>query len=218
MVDFTSIEGLTDDQKAKIEDQFNAELSGIKKKNDDLLGEKKTAQQLVADNEQALEDARKLAADTKEQNLKLAGDMDGLKKHYEDQLAESTATANGLAKQAQDALLSRDKNTVLNQALGLIHDDYKSLITDKLSNMLNISYNDEQKAVIEFTDNGNVIASNVEEFKGWAEGQDAFKKILNGVDSSGAGAQQSRGGASGAGNTTEQNLAQRLKAQGININ
>ena len=62
--------------------------------------------------------------------------------------------------------------------------------------MLNVSYNDQQQPVISFTNNGEVVANNIDEFKSWAREQDQFKKILKGVESSGAGATRT-GGASG---------------------
>jgi hypothetical protein len=55
-----------------------------------------------------------------------------------------------------------------------------------LSNMLEIGYNDQQQLITQFKSNGEIVANNVEEFRSWANGQEAFKRILKGVDSSGA--------------------------------
>lgn len=190
-MDLSKIEGLTEEQSAAILAQYNADTEGLRNKNEQLLGEKKTVQATAAEQAQIAEDARKAAIKAEEEKLKAANDMEGLKAHYEEQLASATAAANEKAKIAEDALLSRDKTTVLNKALGLIHDDYKGLSEAMLSNMLNISYNDQGEAITEFKHNGEVVAKNVEEFKGWASEQDSFKKILNGVDSSGANTTQS---------------------------
>lgn len=200
-MDLSTIEGLnlTAEQSASImtahQTGIDAATTGLVNKNNELLGEKKTAMQSVTDKDLALEQARGVATKAEEDRLKLAGDVEGLKSHYETQLAEATATANNSAKAAQDALLSRDKGAVLNQALGLIHDDYKDLASAQLSNMLEIGYNDQQQPVTTFKSNGEVVANNVEEFKSWASEQPSFKKILNGVDSSGANTTQSRGSA-----------------------
>jgi len=218
-MDLNTIEGLnlTDDQKTAIMSQhqtgIDAATTGLVNKNNELLGEKKTALQSVSDADIALTQARNVATKAEEDKLKLAGDVDGLKKHYEDQLAEATATANNLAKTAQDALLSRDKGVVLNQVLSLIHDDYKSLAEAQLSNMLEISYNDQQQPVTTFKNNGEVVANNVEEFKSWASEQPQFKKILNGVDSSGADTTQSRSSASLAdkGDWSKMSIAEKTK-------
>jgi hypothetical protein len=175
---------------------FKTGTEGLRKKNEELLGEKKTMQGTAAEQTQIAEDARKAAVTAEELRLKAANDMDGLKSHYETQLAEQTATASAAAKIAKSALLSRDKGVVLSQTLSLIHDDYKDLASAQLSNMLKIGYNDQQQPVTTFEHDGKVVANNVEEFKSWASDQPTFKKILNGVDSSGANTQQSRSSAS----------------------
>jgi len=191
-MDLSKIEGLTEEQSAAITAIFNTETEGLRNKNDELIGEKRTVQNSIAEQKQIAEDARLAAVKANEEALKSAGDMEGLKSHYETQLAEQTALANEQAKTAQDALHSRDKGAVLSKALSLIHDDYKGLAEAQLSNMIEISYNDQHQPVTTFKSGGEVVANNIEEFKGWASEQTQFKKILNGVDSSGANTQQSR--------------------------
>ena len=214
-MDLSKIEGLTETQSAAITAILNTETEGLRNKNEQLLGEKKTMQTSVAEQAQQVEDARLAAVKANEEALKAAGDMEGLKSHYETQLAEQTASANEQATAAREALLSRDKGSVLNKALGLIHDDYKGLAEAQLSNMLKISYNDQQQPVTTFEHEGKVVANNVDEFKSWAAEQSQFKKILNGVDSSGADTTQSRSSASNDGNTVQSKLDQRLKQAGL---
>ena len=214
-MDLSKIEGLTEAQSAAITAILNTETEGLRNKNEQLLGEKKTMQGTAAEQTQIAEDARQAAVKANEDALKSAGDMEGLKSHYETQLAEQTASANEQAAAAREALLSRDKGSVLNKALGLIHDDYKGLAEAQLSNMLKISYNDQQQPVTTFEHEGEVVANNVDEFKSWAAEQSQFKKILNGVDSSGADTTQSRSSASNDGNTVQSKLDQRLKQAGL---
>ena len=213
-MDLSKIEGLTEQQTAAITAILNTETEGLRNKNEELIGEKRAMQGSVAEQAQQVEDARLAAVKANEEALKSAGDMEGLKTHYETQLAEQTATANEAAKAAQNALLSRDKGTVLNKALGLIHDDYRGLAEAQLSNMLKISYNDQQQPVTTFEHEGKVVANNIDEFKGWASEQSQFAKILKGVDSSGAGTtrSQSNSVASGGENTA---FEQRLRSAGL---
>ena len=211
-MDLSKIEGLTEAQSAAITAILNTETEGLRNKNEQLLGEKKTMQGTAAEQTQIAEDARQAAVKANEDALKSAGDMEGLKSHYETQLAEQTASANEQAAAAREALLSRDKGSVLNKALGLIHDDYKGLAEAQLSNMLKISYNDQQQPVTTFEHEGKVVANNVDEFKSWAAEQSQFKKILNGVDSSGANTTQSRSSASVANKPySEMTLQERAK-------
>ncbi len=213
-MDLSKIEGLTEEQSAAITAMYNTDTEGLRNKNDELIGEKRTMQNSVAEQAQQVEDARLAAVKANEEALKAAGDMEGLKTHYETQLAEQTAMAKEQAKTAQEALLSRDKGSALNKALSLIHDDYKGIAEAQLSNMLKISYNDQQQPVIAFEQGGEVVANNIDEFKSWAGEQSQFSKILKGVDSSGAGTKrsQSNGVASGGENTA---FEQRLRSAGL---
>ena len=218
-MDLSKIEGLSEDHIAAITAQYNTDTEGLRNKNTELLDEK-SRRKLVSDEQtQALEDARQVAVKAEEAKLIASGETDKLKLHYEEQLAERTATADLATKTAKDALLSRDKGDVLSKVLGLIHDDYKGLAEAQLSNMLKIGYNDQGAIITTFESEGKVIANNVEEFKSWASEQPSFKKILNGVDSSGADTTQSRGSASATSDNPEAarkaTITARLKSAGI---
>lgn len=224
-MDLSTIEGLTltpeqvNAINAAAQADVDAATTGLVNKNNELLGEKKTALQSVTDQSEALDKARLAATKAEEERLKLAGDVDGLKNHYEEQLATATALANSEAEKAKDSLTNFHKGNALNDVLSLIHDDYKGLAKAQLSNMLKIGYNNEGKVITTFESEGKVIANNVDEFKSWASEQPAFKKILNGVDSSGADTKPSRGSASITDNNPEAarkaNITARLNNAGI---
>ena len=215
MVDLTGIEGLNEDQTAKLSALFDSEIGGLKNKVEELIGEKRNVQQTSQEKDQVIEEARKVAAKAHEEALIAAGKTDELKAFYEEQLATTTAELTKSAQTAKDALISRDKSDVLNKVSSLIHDDFKDVSSAMLSNMLEIGYNDQQQLTTSFKHNGEVVANNVDEFKSWAGEQDSFKKILKGVDSSGADTTQSHGGSAATGNDTKTRLAQRLKQANI---
>lgn len=196
MVDLTGIEGLNEDQTAKLSALFDSEIGGLKNKVEELIGEKRNVQQSSQEKDQVIEDARKAAAKAHEEALISAGKTDELKAFYEEQLATTTAELTATAKTAKDALTSRDRGDVMSKVMDLVHDDHKWNSEAMLSNMLEIGYNDQQQLTTQFKSNGEVVANNVEEFKGWAGEQDSFKKILKGVDSSGANTTPSQGSAS----------------------
>jgi hypothetical protein len=79
--------------------------------------------------------------------------------------------------------------------------------------MLEIGYNDQNQLTTQFKSNGEVVANNVDEFKSWAGEQDSFKKILKGVDSSGADTTQSRASGSLAdkGDWSKMSIAEKAK-------
>ena len=99
----------------------------------------------------------------------------------------------------------------------MIHDDFSVAGKAMLSNALDISYNDEGKAIFTFTHNGEKVADSIEGFKGWAAENPDYKAILKGVDSSGAGARQSSSGVTSAQGVdgVQARLGQRLRAKGI---
>ena len=97
--------GLSEEQLAGV----NAYTEGLKNNSAKLLDEKKSAQSALSEAQQTLtakDEALQLA---EEQRLKLAGDMDGLKSHYEKANAESIALVKEQAEIAQSALNARDK-------------------------------------------------------------------------------------------------------------
>ncbi len=220
-MDLSLIAGLnlTEEQMSAINAASAADVTAatasLVNKNNDLLGEKDQRRIAAQEKDLELDSARAAAVTAEEQRLKLSGDMDGLKLHYETQLAETTATSKASEEKATKALDQYHRGSALNSALDLIHVDYKDLAKAQLSNMLKISYNDAGEAITTFEHDGKVVANNVGEFGSWASEQSAFKKILNGVDSSGAGVTPSHGGSATNQNDALNNLSQRLKSHGI---
>jgi len=133
-------------------------------------------------------------------------------------MAAATAKSESTAKTAQENLDKYHKGAALSETLALIHDDFKDVSKPMLSNMLKISYNDQGQVITTFEHDGVVIANNVTEFKSWASEQSSFKKILNGVNSSGAGANQSNAASGGnSKNYSEMSLQEQI-AHNKNIN
>ncbi|MCK5644139.1 MAG: hypothetical protein KAJ19_25290 [Gammaproteobacteria bacterium] len=215
-IDYAAIPGLSEEQITALTSAHNTDVSNLIINRDNIKQEKLGVQERLTAAEQVAEDARKTATLAKEAELIAAGKTEELKLHYEEQLATTTAELTATAKTAKDALTSRDRGDVMGKVMGLVHDDHKWNSEAMLSNMLEIGYNDQQQLTTSFKHNGEVVANNVDEFKSWAGEQDSFKKILKGVDSSGADTTQSRSGSATNGNDTQTKLAQRLRAAGIN--
>ena len=210
-IDYAAIPGLSEEQITALTSAHNTDVSNLIINRDNIKQEKLGVQERLTAAEQVAEDARKTATLAKEAELIAAGKTEELKLHYEEQLATTTAELTATAKTAKDALTSRDRGDVMSKVMGLVHDDHKWNSEAMLSNMLEIGYNDQQQLTTVFKYEGNVVANNVDEFKSWAGEQDSFKKILKGVDSSGADTTQSHGGSAATGNDTQTRLAQRLR-------
>ena len=200
--------GLSEEQLAGVNDY----AAGLKAKNDELLGEKKAEQQKYRDANEATELARGQAVKAEEERLKLAGDVDGLKAHYEEQLASKIAEANQSAEQARGALTERDKGSVINSILSSVDDRYKSFVETQLNSAVSISYDENGKAVASIKDGDAQYASPTDFLDGVKESE-TWKHVLKATTFSGADGKQSNGsGSPTPKQSVQSNLAARLKA------
>lgn len=207
-IDYSKVPGLTEEMIAGLTELHNKDVNNLIENRDSIKQEKLSVQEKLTAAEQIAEDARAAAAAAKEEALKAAGDITGLKALYEDQLATAKAEYTSAINERDKSILERDRGDALSQVLDMIHDDHKWVSKPMLSNMLEIGYNDQQQQVVSFKHEGNVVANNVDEFKSWANEQDSFKRILKGVDSSGAGTTQSQGGSAAVTNKPLSNKTQ----------
>ena len=203
-MDLQDVEGLTEAQTAAILAKVEAVTSGLKSKNEQLLTETKTVKGRFAEQEQIAADAREAAALAAEERMKASNDMEGLKAHYEEQLATATAAEKEAARIANERLERIHKDSAVNKVLSGVSDKYHPFVKSQLENSVQVSYNENNEPVIAFTDNGNVVAASVDDFIGWAGGQDTWKAVLKGVDSSGAGSANSVAGSAGAVSMTDE--------------
>jgi len=201
--------GLSEDQLKGVEDY----AAGLKAKNDELLGEKKAEQRKAVEANEATEAARLKAVEAEEARLKLAGDVDGLKAHYESQLAEKVAEANQSAEAARGALTERDKGAVISDILSSVDPRYKAFVETQLNNSVSIDYVDG-KPVTSIKDGDAQYASSADFLDGVKE-SDSWKHVLTATSLSGANTQQSTSTNVSSENTVQSNLAARLKAQGL---
>tara|TARA_R110000737_G_scaffold348790_1_gene383502 strand:+ start:793 stop:1437 length:645 start_codon:yes stop_codon:yes gene_type:complete len=214
MVDLTGLD-LNEEQSAKITALFDSEIGGLKNKVNELIGEKRNVQQTFTEKDQIIEDARKAAVTAEESRLVESGRYKEALELREKETTEAIATANASALTAKEALQSRDYGASSNNLLGMFHDNHKEVGEALLSKGLKIGYNDQHQPVTTFEYGGEVVATGIDEIKGWAGEQSVFKQYLKGVDSSGADTTQSRGGSAANGNDTQTKLAQRLKTKGL---
>ena len=178
MMDLSQLE-LSDELRAQIEEMHQKEVSGLVAKRDELLTETKEAKSEA----QAKPDALRAA---EEERLKLAGDMDGLKAHYENTNAENLALAQAKA----DLLVSRDKSEILNSTLNDVEPQFREFTRASLEQNIKVSHNEQGRPIYEIKAGDKVVASR-DEFLGWAKEQESWKSVLTGSKTSGAGTQQS---------------------------
>jgi len=211
---------LPEEVKAKIMAQHTLETEGLRTSKDAILAEKKTLQVSSVEQSQLLEESRLANNKLAEQKLIDEGKYTEALALRETEFNDMSAKEKLATKTATDALLSRDKGVEMTKVMSLIHDDYKGIAKAELSNILKIGYNEQGMVTTTYEHEGKVVANNIDEFSGWAAEQPQFKRILNGVDSSGANTTQSRGSASITDNNNPEavrkaGITSRLNASGI---
>ena len=190
-MDLSGIPNLSEEQQAAILSLHNKETEGLKTNRDAFRSEKEALAIKMEEGSQLAETSRLALLQSEENALKLSGDMDGLKAHYEKVGAEQSAKDKASSDRYKELLLSRDKSEVMSDLQGMLHPDMSYAGKAMLSGALNISYNEEGKATHTFKHNGEVVADSIESFKSWAADNSDYKQVLKGVDSGGAGVTQS---------------------------
>jgi len=159
--------------------ELTDEKERITKNRDDIMSEKRNIQSRMGEKDDAL----KLMA---EEKLKLAGDMDGLKAHYEKEGAETIAKLQEALDGERNSNRKVEYDKEFNSNVDMFHDSHKAAGKAMLSNALNISYNDQGEKKTSYLHDGLEVATTAEEFKNFAAHSDDYKQYLKGVDSSGA--------------------------------
>ena len=212
-MDLSTIEGLTPEQSEAILAMHNKETEGLKTNRDEFRSEKESAAAKAAENAEAAEAARQALVAKEQELLKAQGDMDGYRASVEAEFAKREATQKELTEKAQNALLDRDKTSVMADLQTMLHPEMTYAGKAMLSSALDIGYNEEGKAITTFKHNGEVVADSVESFKSWAAENSDYKQVLKGVDSGGAGVTQSSGanGVSSGKSYSEMSLKQQIE-------
>ena len=206
-IDYTKIAGLTAEQIAELTDLHQTDVTKLIDNRDEIKLEKIGVQGRLKASEEALESARLAGIAAEELRLVDSGKYTEALALREKETIAAIAQANESASTAREALTSRDRGDVMNGVMGLIHDDHQWNSRAMLENMLEVGYNDQQQLTTAFKHNGEVVANSVSEFKSWAGEQESFKRILKGVDSSGAGTLQASGASSAKLTLTQQSIA-----------
>tara|TARA_B110000902_G_scaffold48992_1_gene55829 strand:- start:1522 stop:2166 length:645 start_codon:yes stop_codon:yes gene_type:complete len=206
-IDYTKIAGLTAEQIAELTDLHQTDVTNLIDNRDEIKLEKIGVQGRLKASEEALESARLAGIAAEELRLVDSGKYTEALALREKETIAAIAQANESASTAREALTSRDRGDVMNGVMGLIHDDHQWNSRAMLENMLEVGYNDQQQLTTAFKHNGEVVANGVSEFKSWAGEQESFKRILKGVDSSGAGTLQASGAGGAKLTLTQQSIA-----------
>jgi len=171
----------------------NEDVSGLKKKVDELLAEKKEATK----RQQEAEEAQRLA---EEEAAKKSGDVAALEKSWQAKLDKAVAakdTEIQTLKTSLDTLLI--DNVAGKLASELAIDGSSELLVPHIRNRLAVEVREGQHVTIVRGADGKPSASSIDDLKGEIAAVPAFAPVIKGSSGSGGGAAGGNKGGSGAG-------------------
>jgi len=197
--------GISEEQADAILGLHNEDVNGLKSKNTELLGKFDSFKTDLSAKDQALEDARQVAAKAEEEKLKANGDMEGLKAHYEEQLANTTAQMKLQTETAQNALKQRDLGEVHSGVMREVHENFFQAAQALLDKNTSLTYGEDGKpnATIRLGDKD----LSVSDFMETAKTDPMWSAMFKAPDTKGIGATNTGGqAASGKDSAFEQRL------------
>lgn len=170
--------------------ELDAAIAGLKTKNDELLGEKKSAAQRAKD-----EEAQRILA--QQEAAKSSGKLEEFEKtirgQYEPQLAERDKRLSVM----QERILGSERKSVINSFLG---DFVDPSAADVLSLLVKTEF-DGDEVVTKFVGaDGKVITTEPEQFRKYLREHKAFSHLMKADAATGGGAggnKNANGGATG---------------------
>lgn len=184
--------GLDEDKAKEALNLHNEDINGLKSKNNELLGKIDGYKGQMTEQERAVEEARKVAAEKEEARLKAEGDMEGLKKHYETQLAETTAQLSSEKEAAQKALKQRDLSEVHSDIMRGVHENFTPAAQALLNANTEVSYGEDGTKKVTIR-HGDKEFNTTADFKEFAKTDPTWSAMLSAPNTKGVGAEGNKG-------------------------
>ena len=185
--------GLDEDKAKEALNLHNEDVNGLKTKNTELLGKIDGYKGQMTEQEKAVQDARQVATEKEEARLKAEGDMEGLKKHYETQLAETTAQLSSEKETAQNALKQRDLSEVHSDIMRGVHENFTPAAQALLNANTEVSYGEGGVKKITIR-HGEKEFNTTADFKEFAKSDPTWSAMLSAPNTQGVGAEGNKGG------------------------
>ena len=188
-MDLSSIEGLTEEQRAAVMAAHESDVEGLKNQQKKLVDEAKSAKTAASENAATVEEARKAAADAEARALESQGKYEEAQKVREEERAKLVAEASAERDKAIQALDMFHKINALNGVLNNVLDQFKPAAEAVLNQNISVTYDDEgnAKAVYKY---GEQEFSSASDFINGVGDDAMWSGMLKGAVSSGAGTKQ----------------------------
>lgn len=174
------------------------DVSGLKAKVEELLGEKKSA-------EKARKDAEDQARLEREEALRKSGDVEGIEKSWAEKYARREAELTGQLDQERGALSNQIRDltvgrTATDIASALAIPGSAKALLPHIERRLSVEQRDGKPVVVVLDQQGKLSASTLDELKAEFANDVAFAPLIAGSKATGGGAPGGQGGGAAKGN------------------
>ncbi len=225
-----SLEGLSDEMKALYEEkdgafylkieglpqQDNSELDGLKRKVEELLGEKKTAQQKQREaEEKAQREAEEKAQREAEEAARKKGDVAAIEASWKAKLEQAEAKHAEATKALQDQVYKLTVGqTAQTLASELSIKGSEAVLLPHITNRLQVETDENGEVKVRVLDSqGKPSALSIDDLKKEFRGNVAFKPLIVASNASGSGASGGGSGGGAAKKPSEMTTQERLEFQ-----
>jgi hypothetical protein len=214
-MDLSTIDGLelTDEQRAAIEEQakadIEAEVKGLKSKNDELITEKRLASEKA---EKARLDAEEKAREAELEKSRKANDLKTLEETLAKQAKDKLDEVKSQAEAYKQKIIDSKKEAVLAElAPNFVSPEAAKLV---LKNMVNVSLGEDATSALEFKGfDGATVSTDSKSFLEWASNNDSLAAMMKPIESAGGGS-VGNNGKNGVRTSTKNTQAEAAKKSG----
>ena len=174
------------------------DVSGLKAKVDELLGEKKAA-------EKARKEAEDIARAEREDSARKSGNVEELEKSWSEKFNRREAELNGMLEQERGTLSTQIRDltvgrTATDIASALAIPGSAKALLPHIERRLSVEQRDGKPVVVVLDQAGKLSASTLDELKAEFANDTAFAPLIAGSKASGGGAPGGQGGGAAKGN------------------
>lgn len=202
-MDLTGIEGLTPEQVEAINSLHQTDVNGLKDKNAELLGKMDTFKGELSAKEQAIEDARKVAADAEIKVLESQGKYEEALSLREKERAELVGKAETETNRVKDLLKQRDLGDIKSSILAGVQESLRPAADAMLNSIANVAYDEAGKALVSIK-YADKEFSNTADFMEFAKTDSTWSALLGAPNTQGFDVNNSN--AQGAGNASRKTM------------
>lgn len=178
--------------KDQVQQMIDEEVKGLKSKNSELLGKNKDLSEKIDSFTNELNSFKTEAAKAKETALEKSGDLEQLKKVWEEKFNKQEQSYNDQMSSLKSKIKEGEKQEVINKLVGDFVDSEAASFM--LKNMVEVE--DGNQKFRDFA--GNIVASSVDDYRKWIKTNPHMAHMVRGTSATGGNAEGSKAANNGS--------------------